>query len=321
MTVPGKIDGITMEEYFKGGYALVVEDHPPSRKIMKKRLESFGIEEVVLAEDGYVALSILKDDPPPFLGKGAKKKERGNCLFVLLDWRMPRIEGIEVAREIRADKAIENTPILMVTVEDHEDRIVEAIADVGVNGYLIKPFKTMDLKNKMLGIIHQRANPPDHVKLIKASEKLVDEGKYDDAIFILERALEICPNNARIYVHLGDVYIEKGDYQEAEQAYSQATKLNPKYLKTYLAQAELFGITGEKEKAIFPLKKIVEISPRNPARLVELGKLCLEVGDTKEAQIAFKKAVELDPGEAEEIAKAYFEAGMADEAESFLGLL
>jgi two-component system chemotaxis response regulator CheY len=112
---------------------LIVDDFATMRRIMKKFLNDLGYSDVSEAEDGATALRIL---------------QQGNVDFLITDWNMPGMPGIELLRAARADPALVNLRVLMVTAEDKRQQIVEAI-HAGVNGYLIKPFSAETLKERI----------------------------------------------------------------------------------------------------------------------------------------------------------------------------
>ena len=103
------------------------------RRIIKNLLAEIGITNIEQAEDGATALPMLED---------------GDFDFVITDWDMPGMTGIELLKAVRANDRVKELPILMVTVEAQRDQIVEA-AQAGVNGYLVKPFTSQVLKEKI----------------------------------------------------------------------------------------------------------------------------------------------------------------------------
>jgi two-component system chemotaxis response regulator CheY len=112
---------------------LVVDDHESMRKIEKQILNDLGYKNVDMADDGSTALPML---------------QKGNYDFVISDWNMPQMEGIELLRAIRADERISKTPVLLVTAESKKDKIIEA-AQAGVNDYVVKPFNAEILSEKI----------------------------------------------------------------------------------------------------------------------------------------------------------------------------
>lgn len=112
---------------------LVVDDFSTMRRIVRNLLKELGFTNVDEAEDGVVALGKLKS---------------GGFEFVVSDWNMPNMTGIELLRAIRADGALKHLPVLMVTAEAKKENIVEA-AQAGASGYVVKPFTAATLEEKL----------------------------------------------------------------------------------------------------------------------------------------------------------------------------
>jgi two-component system chemotaxis response regulator CheY len=117
---------------------LVVDDFSTMRRIVRNLLKELGFANVDEAEDGNAALQKLRG---------------GGFDFVVSDWNMPNMTGIELLREIRNDPALKHLPLLMVTAEAKKENIIEA-AQAGANGYIVKPFTAATLDEK-LGKIFQ----------------------------------------------------------------------------------------------------------------------------------------------------------------------
>lgn len=118
---------------------LIVDDFSTMRRIVKNLLNDLGFSNTAEAEDGNAALSALR----------ASKFD-----FVVTDWNMPGMTGIELLREIRADANLSKMPVLMVTAEAKREQIIEA-AQAGVNGYIIKPFTAATLQEKLVKIFER----------------------------------------------------------------------------------------------------------------------------------------------------------------------
>ncbi len=74
--------------------------------------------------------------------------------FLVTDWNMPGMTGIDLLRTVRADDSLKDLPVLMVTAEAKREQIVEA-AQAGVNGYIVKPFTAQTLKEKIDAIFER----------------------------------------------------------------------------------------------------------------------------------------------------------------------
>ena len=112
---------------------LIVDDFSTMRRIIKNLLRDLGFTNTFEADDGNTALPMLKD---------------GDFEFVVTDWNMPIMQGIDLLKEIRKDPTLKHLPVLMVTAEAKRDQIIEA-AQAGVNGYIVKPFTAGTLKEKL----------------------------------------------------------------------------------------------------------------------------------------------------------------------------
>ena len=112
---------------------LVVDDFSTMRRIVRNLLKELGFTNVDEAEDGVAALGKLKG---------------GNFEFVVSDWNMPNMTGLELLKAIRADASLKHLPVLMVTAEAKKENIIEA-AQAGASGYVVKPFTAATLEEKL----------------------------------------------------------------------------------------------------------------------------------------------------------------------------
>lgn len=112
---------------------LVVDDFSTMRRIVRNLLKELGFSNVEEAEDGQVALHKLRNSPFD---------------FVVSDWNMPNMTGIELLKNVRADPQLKHLPFLMVTAEAKKENIIEA-ATAGASGYIVKPFTAATLDEKL----------------------------------------------------------------------------------------------------------------------------------------------------------------------------
>lgn len=96
-------------------------------------MRDLGFTNTVEADDGLTAIPILNS---------------GSIDFLVTDWNMPGMTGIDLLRHVRADEKLRSLPVLMVTAEAKREQIIEA-AQAGVNGYVVKPFTALALKEKI----------------------------------------------------------------------------------------------------------------------------------------------------------------------------
>ncbi|HBI30288.1 MAG TPA: response regulator [Deltaproteobacteria bacterium] len=115
---------------------LVVDDFSTMRKIVRNILRQLGFHNVDEAEDGNAALTLLNSQAFD---------------FVITDWNMPNMSGLELVKAIRADENLKQIPVLMVTAEVLKENIVAAVK-AGVNDYVVKPFDSKTMSEKLVRI-------------------------------------------------------------------------------------------------------------------------------------------------------------------------
>jgi two-component system chemotaxis response regulator CheY len=112
---------------------LIVDDASAMRRIIRGLLRELGFKHMREAENGQLAMDELK----------SKKAD-----FVVSDWNMPVMTGIDLLRAIRADENLKAIPVLMVTAEAKQEHILEAV-QAGVSNYIVKPFNAATLQEKL----------------------------------------------------------------------------------------------------------------------------------------------------------------------------
>lgn len=118
---------------------LVVDDFATMRKVVRNLLKQVGYENIIEAEDGVMALKALKSQ---------------KIDFVISDWNMPNMTGLELLKAVRADEDLKKTPFLMVTAEALQDNVITAVK-AGVSNYIVKPFTAEVLNEKIKKILEK----------------------------------------------------------------------------------------------------------------------------------------------------------------------
>ena len=118
---------------------LVVDDFSTMRRIVRNLLKELGYTNVDEAEDGAIALSKLRG---------------GDFNFIVSDWNMPNMDGLQLLQAVRADPGLKHLPVLMITAEAKKENIIAA-AQAGANGYIVKPFTAATLNEKLAKIFEK----------------------------------------------------------------------------------------------------------------------------------------------------------------------
>ncbi len=112
---------------------LVVDDFSTMRRIVKNILKQLEFNNVVDADDGTTAWEILNKD---------------KIDFVISDWNMPKMSGLELLKKVRNSEEFADMPFLMVTAEGQQEHIIEAV-QAGVSNYIVKPFTPETIEQKI----------------------------------------------------------------------------------------------------------------------------------------------------------------------------
>ncbi len=120
---------------------LVVDDFSTMRRIVKNLLAELGFNHFDEADDGATAWPLIQS---------------GKYDFIVSDWNMPEMTGLELLKKVRADEKLKATPFLLITAEAKRSQILEA-AQAGVDGYIVKPFTAATLNEKIQSIFERIA--------------------------------------------------------------------------------------------------------------------------------------------------------------------
>lgn len=288
---------------------LVVDDMANMRKTLRSMLKMLGYNNVTEADDGDTALSRLK---------------RGEHDFVIADWNMPRMPGVELLREIRDEPMLRDIPFIMITAEVDDGQIVRA-AEEDVDGYIIKPFVTDVLGRKINAVFDKKANPPQVEIYLKVGYAYMENGMLNEAMREFDHARELSPKSARIPLAMAQIYEAMGDHRKAEELFNSAVSNNPRFVKGFHTLADFQIRRGNDDAAMKALQTATLLSPNNPSRQVEFGKLLIKAGRMEEADQAFKFALKVSSKNADlhtAVGEAYLAAGHDDKAaDAFRGSL
>ncbi|MBF0351860.1 MAG: response regulator [SAR324 cluster bacterium] len=117
---------------------LVVDDSPTMRRVVVKALFDEGLKNVTEADDGTTAWQKME----------IPRDERDKFQLIILDWNMPKMNGIDFLKKLREDEQYKSIKVLMLTAEAKKDNVLAAIKS-GVNGYIVKPFDAKTLIDKL----------------------------------------------------------------------------------------------------------------------------------------------------------------------------
>ena len=120
---------------------LIAEDTKTVRALLRDILQNLGYKQILEAEDGDQALKMMKE----------AAEQNDPFGFIIADWNMPGLTGIELLEVRNTDKRFRDIPFLMVTIESERDYVLKAVA-MGVSDFVVKPFSESTIKTKIESI-------------------------------------------------------------------------------------------------------------------------------------------------------------------------
>ncbi len=283
---------------------LIVDDKASFRRTLRNMLRSLGFRKFRDAGNGKEALDRLK-------------MERFD--FIICDWKMPVMGGVEFFQAIREDEGFQDIPFLMITAEVEEATVAQAL-EAGVDGYILKPFLLDTLQEKISEMMTNKLVPPVIDVQVQLAQVFMRAGDYARAHKELDRASALNAGSPRVLYARGLIYELQEEEERAEEFFVEASRNGPMFIKAHEKLSEIYENQGRHSEMLELLEQIVEISPNNPDRQTRLGKALLGSKRVTEAKRAFSKAMILDTqamaARTAEIGEAYLAHGLIEEAEN-----
>jgi len=240
---------------------LVVDDMKSMRLTIRKMLKNLNIgKKLRFAENGKEGLGILRSS---------------NCDLAIIDWNMPVMNGIAMLEKIRSDPELRDTPVIMVTAEAERD-IVSEVAEVEINGYLLKPLTLGALDQKIKAVV-DKANNPDPVTIHRTQARDLEEaGDYKEAIDQIRIALTYKPSASRLLRQLGLLHFKIKKNNIAEKCLLKAVSVNKQDTITRVYLADYYLRKGELERAGKYCLEILSLSTKYNEKAFDLGEKLLK---------------------------------------------
>jgi two-component system chemotaxis response regulator CheY len=231
--------------------AMLVDDLPAIRHLLRQMLLHLGVCGLIKeAGDGLQAWETLQTFPAD---------------LVICDISMPRLNGIELLKKLRASPLHRHTPFLLITGEVAEDLVAAAVSS-DVDGYLMKPFRLHTLETRLRGLLLSRQLRCAADSLFFEARRLLNEGLASQAVHLLLRLLGPPEaQEASILNLLGECFLALGDDDQAAWAYSRATALSPGDVKATLHLAHILERQGRVSDACVLRHRALLLEPALPA--------------------------------------------------------
>ena len=253
---------------------LIVDDMKSMRSIIKKTLRHLNIgRNILFAENGAEGLKILRER---------------HVDLAIVDWKMPVMNGAQMLDAIRNDENLRDMPVLMITAESERD-IVYEVAEIEVDGYLLKPLTPVMLEKK-INIAVERANSPDDAtQLARKARDLGEAGKLEPAIRCQERAVALKPKASRLKRNLGLLYGKDGKVAAMEKSFLEAAAANLQDAVTRHLLSQFYWQKKDWHKSVRYACEVLRLTNRFNDDAIDRGQKLLSMKENDLAVTLFAK--------------------------------
>ncbi|MGD9123974.1 MAG: tetratricopeptide repeat protein [Desulfarculaceae bacterium] len=286
---------------------IVADDMQTMRLLLSQALRGAGFLTIHRAPDGEAALKIMEDR---------------TCDLALVDWNMPRMDGLQLLDRIRSDPRHNDLVFIMVTGETLDQRVIQA-AEEKQDAYLTKPISPQKIDRRLELILEKRLvtakaflaevrgqaeqaleellaavqnRPRFSWPLFALGALLSRQGRMEEAERCYQRILDNDPEALLAKVEMGRLREQKGQVDSARQLYHEALTANPHFFRAYDALARSLEAQGDAGQALEALQGALRRQgTENAARQEYLGRLHYELSQYPEAEAAYAKALSLKP--------------------------
>ncbi len=257
---------------------LVVDDIQPVRETIINILKVLGYKNFLQASNGKEAIEILKKE---------------DVHFIISDWKMPVLNGLELLRWVRANPKTKDTPFLFITSKGDKEDIARA-AEEKVTDFIVKPIDVQVFIEKVSSLEKEREKRKKIKEFLKNVKDLIEKGKKEEAENKINEFVAKNRERPNLLVELAKIY-KKIDLDRAMKFLNKAIKENPIYFEAWLEVADLYEKLKKADEALKALKKAYEINPNSSNVLYRLGRVYLILNELDKAKNYFYMALKADP--------------------------
>lgn len=281
---------------------LVVDDQDPMLQMIRGMLRSQGYSQIMLARSGRDAFAILK---------------KYEVKFIITDWNMPHMDGIDLLKLIRRNPEFMEIPVLMVSDEASKENFFYALEE-GVDGFQIKPFVESELATSLNTIFKKRSSQNPVQKELSAIRRLKLLEKYKEAIAQGE-ALRATSGSPDLTYLLAECHFQLKQFDKADALLEKLLSERPNGKVLHL-HGRIKMAEKKNDVALEYLRKANALNPLNLERGIDILESCLEMGDGEAAAAAFEAVMRKKPSDLNLVAMGniYLKHGLLDEASQVL---
>jgi CheY-like chemotaxis protein len=286
---------------------LVVDDIQAVAQTVINILDVLGFNSFHQAQNGEQALQVLEENP--------------DIGLIVSDWKMPKLNGLDLLRRVRQSPDFAQLPFIFVTSKSEAEDIALA-SDFGVTSYIVKPITIQALQEKLQEL--EAGSPELQLqKTLQEVRDLLQKGKPKQAEQSLLQLQEEQPSLwPRIKVEQGALHMDAGSHQQAKELIDAALNSNPNISKAWSLLSQMHAKDSELDAAQECIQNALGISPENADFHFQQARISLARAETEAARKSFQRALNIEPHNQdlkERIWNTYLEQGYVDQVETDFG--
>jgi len=255
---------------------LIVDDMRSMRSIVKKTLRNLNLGTAIyFAENGVEGLRCLQTT---------------HVDLAIIDWKMPVMTGAQMLDAIRSDRQLRDLPVIMVTAESQKDIVLD-VAEIEVEGYLLKPLTPALLDEKIRSVVDRANNPDDATRHARKSRECQDAGNLELAIRHMEMAVKYKPTASRLVRNVGLLYIRAGNMTLAKKYLLKAAWVNPQDAITRHYLSQLYWKAQNFSKAVRFWCEVLFLTNKFNEEAIQVGEKLLKNNLNQDAIKLFSKLI------------------------------
>lgn len=258
---------------------LIVDDQATIRAAIRRISHALNFGEILECSDGEHAIKILTKKPVDIM---------------VLDLSMQRVDGFQVLEYLHNREFGCEIPIIIVTGESNKQEIIKA-TNLGVWGYLLKPFQANDLERKIVQTLNNFYSPPQTLRLIRKAERSYFIGDFGTACAQFQQARSLDPSSIRAAHGLALALDKIGSTDEAIRLLLECIQNNTQYHKAYHSLANIYLRQNNTSEAIELIKQELTINSKQPERQLFLAEHLNKSADYKSALFHYRESLKENP--------------------------
>lgn len=292
-----------LKPYLETTEVLIVDKNPASRNRLLKTMYDLGSKRNLIHSVGSLveAEEIIKTQK---IG------------IVLSDYFITGGSGFDLFKMLRErDPSNKDLCLILVTSNISQTAVAKA-AEEDVDSFIIKPYTAQSIKENLISTLTNKVFPSDYVKTVDEGKVLMNEGRYDEAITVFKKAMELNAKPSLALFYIGQSEYLKKHIDEAQDSYQKGLEVNSIHYKCLVGLFDIFLREERFNDAYQVVRKIAKYFPANPDRLSQIVRLAVKTANFQDMQMYYEIFTTLDD-RAQDL-KNFIGAGMYISGKSFL---